>query len=110
MTSPSGSLPNGDYYTLPLGSAALDDGQLVLKTLRRQKEKRKNPYRILSTDTLFRGLAHPMAILSVKMKILTNNSSLSGSLLRWSSSPTPLIRKLFLFSFIFILKGDSLNE
>ena len=98
-----GSLPNGDYYTLPLGSSALDDGQLVLKTLRRQSENRKKSYRILSTDTLFPfrvGLNDPLvSVLSVKMEILDGNrNSLTGSVLQWSSTPTPLIRKYLLLN------------
>ncbi|XP_046449243.1 uncharacterized protein LOC124197750 [Daphnia pulex] len=91
-SSLAGSFPNADDYTLPLGSAALDDGQVVLETLRRQRKNRKNPYRILPKDTLFRGLADsPSAILSVKMEMLASSSSLPGSFLHWSSSPTPLI-------------------
>jgi hypothetical protein len=94
-SSSAGSFPNADDYTLPLGSAALDDGQVVLETLRRQRKSRKNSYRILPKDTLFRGLADsPSAILSVKMEMLASSNSLPGSFLHWSSSPTPLIRKL----------------
>lgn len=104
----AGSLPNGDYYTLPLGSSALDDGQLVLKTLRRQSENRKKKsYRIVSTDTLFPfrvGLNDPLlSVLSVKMEIVDGNRNLlAGSVLQWSSTPTPLIRKLLNDSFRFL--------
>lgn len=66
---------SSDYYTLPLGSSALEDGQVVLKTLKRQLV---NPsFRIDPS-------------LSVTMEIVISPGL--GSLLHWTSSPTPTIR------------------
>ena len=43
-----------DYYTLPLGSSALDDGILVVKTLQRQMEENRDHYRVIPAGSVFK--------------------------------------------------------
>lgn len=96
------------YYTLPLGSASLEDGQFVLKTLERQLEKPSDPYRTIPANSCFplRGMAAQTNVLSVQMDVVDSCKSLSGisgSFFQWTAFPTPLIRKLFLLTSIFII-------
>ncbi|KZS12469.1 Uncharacterized protein APZ42_022571 [Daphnia magna] len=84
------------YYTLPLGSASLEDGQFVLKTLERQLEKPSDPYRTIPANSCFplRGMAAQTNVLSVQMDVIDSCKSLSGisgSFFQWTAFPTPLI-------------------
>ena len=86
-----------DYYTLPLGSSALDDGILVVKTLQRQMEENRDHYRVIPAGSVFKGRND--SSLAVTMEISTSSKSFSGSLLHWMSwQPTPFIRiRIFRF-------------
>lgn len=98
----AGSSSNPDYYTLPLGSSALDDGLLVLKMLRRQLDD-QNHYR--TADSIFRSRNDSSSdvVLPVTMEIVTSSQSLSGigaQLFQWSWPPTPSVRTISLCHFL----------
>ncbi len=101
----AGSSSNPDYYTLPLGSSALDDGLLVLKTLRRQLDD-QNHYRMIPADSIFRSCndsSSSAVVLPVTMEIVTSSQSLSGigaQLFQWSWPPTPSVRTISLCHFL----------
>ncbi|XP_057367204.2 uncharacterized protein LOC130688248 [Daphnia carinata] len=85
-----------DYYTLPLGSASLEDGQFVLKTLERQLEKPSQSYRTIPAHSCFplHRMAAQTNVLSVQMDVVDSSKSLpgiSGSFFQWTAFPTPLI-------------------
>lgn len=83
-----------DHYTLALGSANLDDGQLLLKTLEHQLKKPS----IIPANSFFpfRRTADRTTVLSVPMEIVDSSiAGISGSYFQWTAPPTPLIRKLF---------------
>ncbi|KAI9562846.1 hypothetical protein GHT06_010301 [Daphnia sinensis] len=80
------------YYTLPLGSASLEDGQCVLKTLERQLEKPGEPYRTIPANSCFPFRVAQTNVLSVQMDVVDSSlAGIPGSFFQWTAFPTPLI-------------------
>lgn len=101
-SSSSSDCLNREYYSLPLGSSALDDGQLLLETLKRQlllldRNAVARGDRMLPVGTWvpFRTRTDSSAMtLSVSMETVSASccSDVIGTVFHWSSPPTRWIR------------------